>query len=151
MRLLISSSLLPLGSNKVNPPQSNRGLLQDSHTHIFSSVFPKTKPQCGVWSDNTGSRWWDQTNRWLSSLSQTQRPACLPAVSMEPKHSCGFCHLQGELLMRWRPCPSQVPGGKSSDFIAQGCPPSASFDLILWTFKFHNSIWLTVMCYLMMW
>ena len=106
-----------------------------THTH-FLSVFPKTKPQCGVWTDNTGSRWWDQTHRWLSSLSQTQRPACLPAVSMEPKHSCGFCHLQGELLMRWWPCPSRVPGGKSSDFIAQGCPPSASFDLILWTFKF---------------
>ena len=120
-RLLISSPLLPRGSSKVKPPQSNRGLSQDLRTY-FSSVFPKTQAQCRLWSDNAGSRWWDQSNTWLRSLSRPQRPAGLPAVSTEPKHSCGFCYLQEELLLRGRPCPSRVPVGKSSGFKRRAVP-----------------------------
>lgn len=42
----------------------------------------------------------------LSSLSQPQRPALLPVVSMEPKRLCGLSHLQEK----------QVLGGTASSF-----------------------------------
>lgn len=87
----------------------------------------------------------------LSSLSQAQSPAHIPAVSMEPKCLCGFSNLQEKLVLRWCP-PSLAPGRRTWWLSRAGVPHLPPIlHLNFWTLSLRNSTRIRVRCYLIRW
>ena len=88
--------LSPASGQQQSQPTVVKQLLQEPHTlslqcfqrQNLSVVSEVTTQEGGCSAEPT---------LLLSSLSQAQRPACLPVVSVEPKCLRGFRHLQEKL------------------------------------------------------